>query len=408
MNKVIGILTYHSVCNFGANLQALSTVSYFLNHGYKTIIINWLTEELEHVYKSSVPQEQYNAHAKFVSENLPVSQLCRTEEDIVNVINREHIDAVVIGSDAVLQHHPFLSRIVFPSRQILSIIRYGVDRMCPNPFWGSFGPLLERQIPLCLMSASSQNSPYKLMSANERKIASKLLSQFSFISTRDDWTSDMVKFITHGQIVPRVTPDPVFAFNNNVKNQVSEDEIRKKYNIDKPYLLFSFHNSNVVSVDWLAEIQRLAESEGRVCIAMPFPKGIKFNHPFGKEIPLPLSPLEWYALIKHSSGYVGQNMHPIVVSLHNGVPCYCFDHYGVKKLRSFVNKESSKIYHIMNRFNVLDNWVSCVSPSFHAPSPHKVYELLKCFNIAMTKHNADKYLNEYLQMMSEIEIKCGK
>ena len=91
MNK-IGILTYHSVCNFGANLQALSTVDYFRNKGYDPIVINWMTDELEAYYKTHTPVEQYNIHEMFVQENLPISCRCRTDEDIMNVIINNNID----------------------------------------------------------------------------------------------------------------------------------------------------------------------------------------------------------------------------------------------------------------------------------------------------------------------------
>lgn len=37
----IGILTFANVPNFGANLQALSTISYLQNHGYNPILIKW-------------------------------------------------------------------------------------------------------------------------------------------------------------------------------------------------------------------------------------------------------------------------------------------------------------------------------------------------------------------------------
>ena len=37
----IGLLTYHWVANYGANLQALSTYCYLDNNGYNPIIINW-------------------------------------------------------------------------------------------------------------------------------------------------------------------------------------------------------------------------------------------------------------------------------------------------------------------------------------------------------------------------------
>lgn len=64
------------------------------------------------------------------------------------------------------------------------------------------------------------------------------------------------------------------------------------------------------------------------CIAFPMPVGIRFKHPFAYEIGIPLPVLNWYGLIKYASAYVGSNMHPIIVSLHNGTPCYSIDYWG--------------------------------------------------------------------------------
>lgn len=33
--------------------------------------------------------------------------------------------------------------------------------------------------------------------------------EFRFISVRDDWTKKMIVYLTDGEIVPEVTPDPV-------------------------------------------------------------------------------------------------------------------------------------------------------------------------------------------------------
>lgn len=402
MNK-IGILTYHSVCNFGANLQALSTVDYFRNKGYDPIVINWMTDELEAYYKTHTPVEQYNIHEMFVQENLPISCRCRTDEDIMNVIINNNIDTVVIGSDAVLQHHPFLSRIVFPSRKIISLMKIGKDRLFPNPFWGSFLSLADRTIKTVMMSASSQNSPFKLTSQFVKKQQAEYLDRFLYISTRDQWTSDMVSYITGGKIRPIVTPDPVFAFNYNViSEQFSEADIRKKFNLQKKYILFSFHNSKIVSIDWLKEFKEIAVSHDIECIAFPFPQGNKFQHPFDKEVKLPLSPLEWYALIKYSSGYIGNNMHPIVVSLHNAVPCFSFDNYGVVKCRFFLNKDSSKIYAILKEFDLLTNWQSCLIPQKNV-SPTFVYEALLNYDKKSVRIKSSEYLSKYLDMMREIE-----
>ena len=70
-------------------------------------------------------------------------------------------------------------------------------------------------------------------------------------------------------------------------------------------------------------------------------------------INLPLSPIDWYALIKYSRGYVGERMHPIVTQLHNAVPFFSFDGYGVFQknyfglFHSHYIPESSKTYHII-------------------------------------------------------------
>ena len=398
----IGILTYHAACNFGANLQALSTYEYLKQKGLSPVVIDWTTRELERHYSSSVSANQFQQHKSFREKNLLLSSKCYNEEDIAETIGKEQINAVIIGSDAVLQHHPFLSRIVFPSRKVVSLAHYGPDRMCPNPFWGSFQAKLEHKVPMAFMSASSQNSLYHLMLSKDRAIASRLLNEFSYISVRDGWTQKMVKYISRGKIIPEVTPDPVFAFNYNVINQPSEDLIRKKFNLPNRYILLSFHNSSTVSVEWLNQLKDIAASKGYTCVALPFPNGINFTHPFDNEIPLPLDPLEWYALLKYSDGYVGHNMHPIVVCLHNAVPCFSFDQYGTKYLQFITNNSSSKIYDILEKFSLLDYRVSCNSQLYKAPSPEHVLSKLFSFKKDKVQIVATDLYGQYQNMMVKI------
>lgn len=398
----IGILTYHAACNFGANLQALSTYSYLKNQGHTPLVIDWMTQELENYYRRSIPLPQYLAHQRFRQEKLVMTKPCYTDDDIVKVIKDENIEAIIVGSDAVMQHHSYISRVVFPSRHIISVSKIGQDRMCPNPFWGSFLHLLQKRIPIAFMSASSQNSAYRSMTNKERTTAASLLSNYTYISTRDDWTANMVYWITHGRIMPEVTPDPVFAFNYNVKEQLSEEYIRTKFNIKGRYYLLSFHDSKTVSMRWLSEFQEIASESNIECIAMAFPNGIKYKHPFKHTIDIPLSPMEWFALIRYSDGYIGHNMHPIVVSLHNAVPCFSFDNYGVVRLKIFVNEKSSKIYHIMKSFRLLENRASCVGKLFKRPTPQYVIERLNSFDRGEVKKIANKYLEEYKLMMQNI------
>lgn len=398
----IGILTYHAACNFGANLQVLSTYWYLKKKGHHPIIIDWFTYELEKHYQKQTPKEQETAHLLFRQRHFNLTSRCYNAKDIADEIKRNNIEAIIIGSDAVAQHHPFMERLKFPCRKIFAVKQMTSDRLFPNPFWGTFLDYLDKPIPVSIMSASNQNSAFKKMSKAERRQMRERVEMYKYVSTRDTWTSEMYAYITKGKNRPKVTPDPVFAFNQNVDCIPSESEIRGKFQLPNKYYLFSFHHSKTVSKEWLYEVQYLANQEGIDCVALPFPAGVKFEHPFKKQINIPLDPLDWYALLKYSSGFIGHNMHPIVICLHNNVPCFSFDHYGIVKWRFWVNEKSSKIYHIMNRFGLGQNRVCCIGENPNIPTPEFVINKIKEFDKPKVKRFAGEYLSQYNQMMQSI------
>ena len=82
----IGILTFANVPNFGANLQALSTISYLQNHGYNPILIKWEPEDFEARFTSIKTQKQPQEHFHFVEKYLPQTKICRNDDDICQVI----------------------------------------------------------------------------------------------------------------------------------------------------------------------------------------------------------------------------------------------------------------------------------------------------------------------------------
>lgn len=400
----IGILTYHAVCNFGANLQALSTIEYLRTNGHEPIIINWYPEELEKAYLKNTPKEQFEIHRLFREKHFMMTERCYSDNDVAKVIDECKLDAIIVGSDAVVQYTPYISRIIFPCRKIIHIEKPGKDRDCPNPFWGSFCKYLKRHIPMAMMSVSSQNSPYKTLLRKERKKMSEHIEQFCYISTRDDWTQKQFKYATRNNISPIITPDPVFAFSHNVDYLPTKEEICKRFNLPDNYILVSFHNSHTVSIEWLSELKHKCEQKTISCVAFPFPQGIKYKHPFDKEIQTPLDPIDWYALIKYSQGYIGHNMHPIVVSLSNAVPCFSFDNYGNIKFRIFVNQKSSKIYHIMNHFGVLQNRVNSSGKFIDHPTVDYVIGKLESYNKDYVMEVAKNYLQDYKKMMENIMI----
>lgn len=398
----IGLLAYHASCNFGANLQLLSTIGYLKKRFHEVVVINWYPESLERYYEKQTPKLQVEVHRTFREKYYSETALCRTALDVAHVVDHEKIEAIIIGSDAVAQHHPFLSRIGFPTKKIISINKFTEDRMFPNPFWGNFVDYLERKIPIAILSASCQNSNYFLFSNKIKGEMYNAIKKYSYISVRDDWTQNLYKCVTDGKVIPPVTPDPVFAFNYNIDFIPSKQYILDKYGLPEKYILLSFLNSYSVSEIWIEKFTQYAKNEGFTCVALPFPKGICFKNSLNIKIDIPLCPLEWYALIKYSSGYVGHNMHPIVVALHNSIPFFSFDNYGISKFKLFVNERSSKIYHILSVAGFLENRISTRSFVKKTPTPEFVFDKLKYFDVKKCLVFADQYLVAYKDMMKNL------
>lgn len=399
----IGLLSYHAVCNFGATLQLLSTCGYLCKHGHTPIIINWVPKDLEESYKVHTPDVQYIRQQELRDQIWNETALCRTMEDVANVITENGIEAVIIGSDAVCQHHTLLERIVFPCHKIVAIQKATSDRLFPNPFWALWNQLLKHPIPVAMMSASCQDSVYKYFSRGLCRRMATPINSFKYVSVRDEWTQEMFRHVTRNKITPPITPDPVFAFMPNTGELLpSFGELRQKFDLPDKYFLFSFHNGKTVSQKWLDEFQTIAKEEGILCVNLPFSE----KESFGKlehSIHLPVTPLEWFAVIKYSSGYIGHNMHPIVVSLHCGVPFFSFDNYGLKHLNGILTTDkSSKIKHILAHAGLLSQRESCISRNYHPLSADAVFQKIKEFPLDLSLDFSNQYYIRYLQMMDEI------
>lgn len=396
----IGILTFYKVANFGANIQGVSTYYYLKKIGYNPIFLNYVSvkteNSLEESYKKSV---QTKAHIDFVNSYIEnQTENLYNSEDVVAAIDKYHIDAIIIGSDAVVQHHPLLSRIHRGRRKPFYISHPAPERMFPNPFWGCG---FDDKIPTVMMSVSSQNSKYSQFSKSLKSRMSKTLNNMKYISVRDTWTLNMMKAIGVNHDV-KVTPDPVFAFNYNAGHLVpSEDDIRKRFSLPKDYVLVSLHSQSL-TLKTLDELNSMFKAVGKTCVAFPMPGGVRYQHHFDYEIKVPLSSIDWYALIKYASGYVGSNMHPIIVSLHNAVPCFSIDHWGTKDFfNRTVRDGSSKVEHIMGVFG-LKNYVKPIDNDICNVKASVIVDAIQKFPCEHVRKVAlDKY-DEYLKMMGEI------
>lgn len=399
----IGILTYHSVYNFGANLQAISTYGYFKKKGNDVCIIDWIPEDLENYYKKITPADQQKMHDEFLYSNASITELCRTNEDVARVIEKNNITHVVIGSDAVAQHHPFLSKIIFPSKKVISIYKPLSDRIFPNPFWGCFSSYLKNPIKIAMMSASGQTTKIKTIQGKTKKSMAEAIKKISFISVRDNHTKNLIEHISNKSVIPRISPDPVFNFNDNfIGKEVSKDEIIKKFNLPEHYVLLSFKDNVTVNSNWINNIKQLFADKDIASVALAFPSGVKFENNLEHKIDIPINPLDWYYLIKYSQGYVGHNMHPIIVALHNAVPFYSFDHYVKRSNFFWVNEKTSKIHHIVNKAKLNSNRISVLYGVTKIPNEITVFKAIMNFEKEKCKKFSENQTQEYNQMMHDL------
>ncbi len=228
------------------------------------------------------------------------------------------------------------------------------------------------------------------------------IKRFSYVSVRDSWTQGMIDYLSSSTVMPDITPDPVFAFNYNAGYLLpKKTEILEKFNLPEKYVLSSFKGIYSISKKWMKEFKSVLNKNSYKLVGLPMPQGLN-DLGFNSNISLPISPLEWYSIIKYSSGYIGHNMHPIIVAIHNHVPFFSFDYYGILKYKKFVNLKASKIYDLLSTTELRNSMFSLLKPSKKIISPNMVYDRITGIDTEIfTKFNELK-IRQYSKMMEKI------
>ncbi len=406
----IGILTYHCVPNFGAQLQTLSTVCYLRNAGHEPVVLNWYPQDLENIY-CGLPAEQLKEHDKFTKSYFPLSNMCRNEKELVEEIERLELDAILLGSDALFKYIPLRCRWYLKMGKYRPGLVFEkvpcVEKLHRNPFFGGFLSKLNHRIPATVYAVSAQNTFFEKMTPYEKRFMKSCMGNFNAITVRDTRTQLMVESVM-GEKDITIYPDPVFAFNHNIKDIIpTKDEIQKKFGIKQDYVLLSFR-TYVCSDEYINALSSCIRSKGLLPVALTMPEGVR-NAGIEKIIPPPLSPIDWYALIKHAYGYVGERMHPIVVALHNSTPCFSFDEYGCGNSKQKIlyprpiefQKEQSKIYHIVHEAGLDSNWCSLKNTE-SIPSPENVIEKIITFDKEKCRLFSERQYMRYSEGMSRM------
>lgn len=384
----IALLTYFGVCNFGANLQALSTVRYFQNLNINIELINWYPEDLKDYYRKCTTIEQQALHKSFVESYLPISRQLNNSDEISKYITNNKFDAILVGSDAVFSYIPIRNRIYLSRKTIIKYIKPTSDHIYPNPFLS-----LDCDIKKIALSASGQYLDLSKCLCFERNMLQKAFDKFDLLFVRDGWTASIIKNLCNKDVT--ITPDPVFAFNYNVP-EFADINILSKYGINGKYIVCSFCKK-LFNDNWFTLFRETANKRGYKLINLAMPEGcIDFNADI--KIDTPISTRDWYNIIKYSNGYIGQRMHPMIVAMHNLVPFVIFDHYAFIKGENQL--KSSKIYDLLKRAALLDYYFN--ANQVQKISSQNVIDLLLNFDKEKEKKFTYYFLKKYQIMMNMI------
>lgn len=364
----LALLTHHWVPNFGANLQALSTYSYFKKNGHEIEVLNYIPKNLEDRYRTICTEEQFKQHILFCEEHLSVSPLLRSADELKAYCDQAHFDVVICGSDAIFR---------------LDKSGQSHEGPFPNPYWLHWvNPTpATKHTSKAFISASCTGSNYLFFPKAMKQGIHKALSDVDFISVRDGWTRFMLKHVTKGEIIPQVTPDPVSIFEKvvTVPQQYSAPAMDQAQR--GKYILFSMHPMRV-SESWVKQFVSYANAQGYQVLGLPFPERDMPFDALNGNIKGPVHPLEWYSWIKHSSGFVGERFHPVVCSIFNNVPFVAVDHYrkrGIRGKLEWINiPVSSKVFSLCKEAKLGNNCVHF--PKLEKLSGQEVMNMLESFD----------------------------
>lgn len=394
----IGVFTHCVANNCGANLQALSTGLWLRNNGYTPVFIRW--DEYLKIEEKIMNPLQSELHQSFLSRyGFEVTEPCVTDEDFRKVLKKYDIENIIVGSDCVLTYSKPIIPYVLTRRGFKKVI-VPSDFEFPNPFWLPFIQD-DDKIKRYMISASSGSTRISSIKGAVKEQMKELLSKYDYISVRDTNAKKMINYLFGEEKGVTITPDPVFGLDDDSLDLPTKSDICKKYNLPNNYLVVSFFSHYWPSQDWINSLCEEASKHNLSCVGVPTPAGGK-QPTHHIDIQLPLDPIDWYCLIKYSSGYIGNKMHPLIVSLHNVVPFFSYNIHGRFYLRHrFQSIKSSKEHDLLKRFGLEGFEVAQLHSS--KISAKYVVEKLLDFDYEDRKKIADIMKKEHSQMMKSIK-----
>lgn len=395
----IGILTFHRPANFGANLQAYSSMCYLRALGYEVKVIDYIRPG-DVGYRKSVDIKQFEAHKIFVEKRLALTKQATTSEELCQVVEEEGFDAIVVGADAVWRSpkdtNIYFAEWLFDNRRLANI-------------------------PVASISPAHMGNGFLSISENERDVIHKCLMKFKYITVRDIWTKEVINrdLFNGEEFVKIINPDPVFTMYRNIEGEVWDSRGRN----EKGYYLMSLptnwaNDGRFASKKkkWFDDFKAHVHRAGYELVELPIPEG-KSGMSFDYIVDYPIDPIQWFLWIKNAKAFCGLRFHAIVSSISNGTPFYSIDSYGdnsrISKILDIIGLHKmarrrdnrSKIYNLL-KGSVFEDYRSdtlieleSAKKIFNMLESTKVTDVIKFRDINLSVF--DKNLTELLNALSK-------
>ena len=365
MKAKIGILTYHHSYNFGANLQTLATQSMLKKRDVEPIVVNFQDQQKVASFKKIVSQEQAEQHEAFFKDFYKLGPLI-TEPEQIEDYCLKNLDGLIVGSDAVFRLAAKYSPRRIAKRLLGRDSQYASfsNLETLSPFWLHWNKKTKgTSFAKSSLAASSRSTPFMFLKPKMMLDVRDAINDFDYVTVRDHWTRKMLRWLTLGSCPVDICHDPVFGLNSAFQlppNAGANEDLSKT-------ILVSVD----VSSHWRTEFKRLANEKGYSVKVLPSAEDY-FPFPEANgEVPLPMSPLDWYANLASAAGYIGFRFHALVSCMSNETPVVTVD-TGQSLLKGADRK--SPCYYTCKEAGILQRYFT--KKGIRSSSPQQVLEIL--------------------------------
>lgn len=323
----VGILTYHSVRNYGAFLQAYSLCNRLNQESdISAEIIDFRMACEINEYKDSIISKRTFTHpirwtmAKRIhriqdilfakaKDKLTLSKTSLVSDSIekfVSFVNNKY-DVIIAGSDEIWKTNGF--------------------RGFPNPYW-LIGNLTARKFSY----AASGRNDYSLLSEKKQQILAEAIHDFEWIGVRDILTLKEVSKYTAVNQQVHICCDPSFLYDDTPNSKNGENILRKKCSKSTARYIGLMTSDSRIAV----ALKKIIDDDVEIVSLCNW-------HPYTTNL-CELDPFQWLDVISSLDLMISSFYHGICFSVRIGTPVVA---YGtsekkskLKELMTYIGREN--------------------------------------------------------------------